>query len=143
MDDELNPVEVAAEPEDTASRIAGLEGELAEKTEELRAAREHIAELEQKLAEVGNRLAQAVTSYWDLAVKASPGVTGELITGDSIEEIDASVEKAKSLVSRVKQEIEGQAARVRVPGGAPVRGSPDLSVLSPREKIQQAIGGKK
>ena len=52
------------------------------------------------------------------------------------------VEKAKALVSRVKQGVEAEVSLAKVPAGAPERTLPDLSALSPREKIQYAIGGR-
>jgi ABC-type iron transport system FetAB permease component len=76
-------------------------------------------------------------------VAANPGVLAEMITGESIEAINKSLENAKALIERVRQEIEAEASRTRIPSGAPQRTPLDLSVLSPREKIQYAIGGKR
>ena len=95
------------------------------------------------LASVRDSLAQAVSSYRALVVQANPDVLDELISGDSIEAINQSVEHAQGFISRVKQGLEAEAARTRVPVGAPQRTPPDLSALSPREKIRYAIGGKR
>ena len=46
----------------------------------------------------------------------------------------------KALVTKVKQGLEIEISLARVPAGAPERTLPDLSALSPREKIQYAIG---
>jgi len=70
-------------------------------------------------------------------------VPAELLTGDTIEAINESLKSALALIDRVKQEIEAEASRTKVPTGAPQRAPLDLSVLSPREKIQYAIGGKR
>ena len=59
------------------------------------------------------------------------------------EAINRSIENANTLVGRVRQGLEEEASRVRIPAGAPQRTPPDLSALSPREKIQYAIGGKR
>ena len=67
----------------------------------------------------------------------------ELITGDTVEAINQSLENAGTLISKVRQGLEEEASRVRVPAGAPQRAPLDLSALSPREKIQYAIGGKR
>jgi len=37
--------------------------------------------------------------------------------------------------------MEEEVSKARIPAGAPQRVPPDLSALSPREKIQYAIGG--
>ena len=43
--------------------------------------------------------------------------------------------------STVKQEIGAENSLLRVPAGTPARTPPDLSALSPREKIKYAIEG--
>jgi len=75
-------------------------------------------------------------------VESHPEVLEELITGDSVESINESLNKAQTLVSRVRQGLETEITLAKVPTGAPERTSPDLSSLSPREKIQYALGGK-
>ena len=158
---ESNPEE---ELEQTRARITELEGLLAQKDEELAfrdsriseleqivvdrdnriaTLKQSVAELEQKLADLNNALPQAVSSYRALVVKSSPGVPEELITGDTIEAIDESLANAQTLIDRVRQELEAEIAAAKVPAGAPQRTPVDLSALSPREKIQYAIGGKK
>jgi len=138
--EELNP-QANAEP-DYKARVAELETLVAQKNEELNAANSRIAELDKKVTATSDTLSQAVASYKALAIKSNPGVE-ELIGGESIEEIHASVEKAKTLIVKVRQGIEDEAARIKIPAGAPQRKPIDLSALSPREKIQYAIGGKK
>ena len=160
-DDELNQNqnppkgEELESPEAIKARIAELETLVAQKDEELESrgtrlseAEARITELEQAIAgseegltNVKDSLAQAVSSYRALVVQANPGVVEELITGDSIEAITQSLENARSLISRVKQGLEEEAFKTRVPAGAPQRTPPDLSALSSREKIQYAIKG--
>lgn len=125
------------------ARIAELEQMVAERDSELAALKQATAELDEALADAKNALAQAVASYRALVVEANPDIPDELITGDSIAAINQSLENARALISRVKQVLEAEAARTRVPTGAPQRTPPDLSALSPREKIQYAIGGKR
>ena len=121
--------------------VTELEQAVASRESEIVTLNEAIAESGNKLAEINNTLAQAVVSYKDLAVAANPGVLAEMITGDTIETVNGSLENARALVDKVKGEMEAEASRTRVPAGAPQRMPPDLSVLSPREKIQYAIGG--
>lgn len=125
------------------SRIAKLEQAMADRDKESAALKQSVAELEQKLTELEDSLAQAVSSYRALVVQANPGVPEELITGDSIEAIDKSVEAAQTLVDKVRKELEAEIAGARVPAGAPQRTPVDLSALSPQEKIQYAIGERR
>ena len=76
-------------------------------------------------------------------VDSNPGVFAELIAGDTIDEVNESLKNAQVLVERVRQEIESETAKTKVPVGAPQRVPLDLSALSPREKIQYAIGGNR
>ena len=147
-----NPLEgdEPGQSEASQARIAELEGLLAQKDKELSLANARITELEQALAEsdkklayTGNALTQAIASYRALVIKSNPGVVEELIEGDSIEDIDASMEKAKTLIVKVRRGLEEEVAATRIPAGAPQRTLPELSALSPREKIQYAIGGRR
>ncbi|MFH1650894.1 MAG: hypothetical protein ABID87_02150 [Chloroflexota bacterium] len=124
------------------ARAREMEQALVQRDEALAALRESVADAERRLGEVNETLAQAVGAYRGLLVEANPGVLPELITGESIEALNESLDNARALVSRVKQEVEAEAARTRVPAGAPYRVALDLSALSSREKIQYGIGGK-
>ena len=134
---------LARELESKDATIAELEQALASKDSEIVTLKEAIVGSDQKMTEINNTLAQAVASYKALVVEANPGVLAELITGDTIETVNESLENARALVDRVKQGMEAEASRTKVPAGAPQRTPLDLSVLSPREKIQYAIGGKR
>jgi hypothetical protein len=72
---------------------------------------------------------------------ANPGLQEEPIKGDSIKQIQASLEYARSIAGRIRQEMESEYARHQVPAGAPLR-SDNTAPLSAREKIQYAMGGK-
>jgi uncharacterized coiled-coil protein SlyX len=125
------------------ARIAKLEQAMADKDSQMAAIKQSAAELEPRLAELEDSLAQAVSSYRALVVQANPGLPEELITGDSIEAIDQSVAAAQTLVAKVRKELEAEIAGARIPAGAPLRTPPDLSALSPQEKIQYAIGERR
>ncbi len=161
-DDELKSPEVE-ESGQSGDRVTELEDLMAQKDEELAKANARIVELEQtvanldsevvslkqalaeseeRLTTINHSLAEAVAVYKDLVAQSNPEVPEELITGDTIEAINESLEKAKTLVNRVKQGLEAEITAGKVPAGAPIRTPPDLSALSPREKINYAIGGK-
>ena len=152
-DDELNqnpPGEELEQSQATEARVTELESLLAEKGGELGKAETQIAELEQTVAEteerfakVNNSLAEAVASYKALVIKSNPEMLTHLITGDTIDDINSSMETARTLITKVREGLEAEVAMARVPAGAPLRTPPDLGVLSPREKIQYAIGGNK
>ena len=167
-DDELNQTKNESPPEveeagQSGDRVSELEGLVAQKDEELTKANARIIELEQtvanldsevatlkqavaesgeKLTAINHSLVEAVASYKALVAQFNPEVLEELITGDTIEAINESLEKAKTLIGRVRQGLEAEITAGKVPAGAPIRTPPDLSALSPREKINYAIGGK-
>jgi len=145
------------ELEGSAARIAELEQLIASKERELALKDSRISELEQAVADRDNQIAaltqslaelegglsQAVEAYRALVVKANPAVPEELISGDTIEEIDDSLASARVLVDRVRQELEVEIAAAKIPAGAPLRTPLDFSALSPKEKIQYAIGERR
>ena len=123
--------------------IAELEKAIAGKDSEIIASKQAMDELDKKLVDISDALAEAVAGYKALVLKANPGVLAELIIGDTVDEVNQALENAQSLIARVRQEMEAEASRTKVPAGAPQRAPLDLSGLSPREKIQYAIGGNR
>jgi SMC interacting uncharacterized protein involved in chromosome segregation len=121
--------------------IAELKQVLAAKDVEIAALNQSLEEARRALDELGKSLSQAITAYRELVVQANPGVLAEMITGGSIEEVNASLESARTLMEKVKRGIEAETARTRIPAGAPQRAPLDMSALSAREKIQYALGG--
>jgi len=117
-------------PEDNATqtRIAQLE--------------QVIVSREGELAATRGALAGAVAKYRAALLASSPGIPEELIKGVTVEEIDASLELARGIVDRVKQQLETEAEANKVPTGAPPRAPQDLSALSPAEKIAYALSRK-
>jgi len=123
--------------------IGELEQAVNSKDSEIAILKQSIADSEQRLAEINATLAQAIASYKGLVMQTNPEIPVELLAGDTIEVINESLQNARALVDKVRQGIEAEISKTRVPAGAPQRAPLDLSVLSPREKIQYAIGGKK
>jgi len=123
--------------------IAELEQAVNSKDSEIAILKQSIADSEQRLVEINATLAQAIASYKGLVMQTNPEIPVELLAGDTIEVINESLQNARALVDKVRQGIEAEISKTRVPAGAPQRAPLDLSVLSPREKIQYAIGGKK
>jgi len=105
-----------------------------------------IAQLEQGIANrdgeltaIKQSLSGAVAKYRAAVVASAPGIPQELVKGESLDEIDASLEVARGIVSKVRQQIEVEAEANKVPAGAPPRMPQDLSALSPAEKIAYAL----
>ncbi|MBI2872953.1 MAG: hypothetical protein HYY00_07195 [Chloroflexi bacterium] len=123
----------AAQPqEDLQARVAELEGRLHQADGSER-------ELRASLGELRERLSAAVASYRAAVLVSAPDVPQELVSGESVEEVDASLARARQMVERIRARMETQAASQRVPAGAPARSGPDLSALSPHEKILYAL----
>ena len=134
----------AATAAESQTRLGELEQTVTERDTEITSLKESLAQGEPLLARVNENLSLAVTAYKAALVQANPGVPASLVTGDSIEEVDRSLESAKSMVSDVRSAIEAEIKAGKVPAGSPPRTAPDLSAMSPREKLQYAVakGGK-
>ncbi|MBE0481826.1 MAG: hypothetical protein IBX68_12735 [Dehalococcoidia bacterium] len=98
-----------------------------------------ISELEElaALREEAHRdsLALAAGKYREALIAASPHIPADMIKGETVEQIEASLASARELVARVRAAIEAESRSAAVPAGAPVRGAQDLSDLSPAAKI--------
>jgi hypothetical protein len=81
----------------------------------------------------------AVAAYRKLAVGSNPIFSEEMITGNTIAEIDASMKKVTGLAEGLKTRLEMALKETIIPAGAPERSGPDTSGLSPREKIKQGL----
>lgn len=125
------------------SRISGLEQALAERDDQINTLKQSLAELETQMTELKDGQSQAIANYRALVMKSNPELPEELITGDSVEEIDKSLAGAQALIDKVRQRLETEIAGAKIPAGAPLRTPADLSALSPQEKIQYAMGERR
>ncbi len=117
------------------SRIAALEAEIsANRT----ANADHRQAIERIRAELTAGLMAAATRYGELARTANPEIPAELITGSSIQEVDAAIASGKAIVQKVKEQLAAQVS----PGGQ-VRAAPDTAGMSPAEKIRYAVAQRK
>ena len=123
------------------ARIPELETAAASLESEITTLKQTVTESSNNLNKLNENLEQAVASYKALVIQSNPDVPEELITGDSIEAIADSLISAKELVTKIRKGMEAEISLAKVPIGALERAAPDLSALSPREKIQYAIGG--
>jgi hypothetical protein len=116
-----------------------LRGDLAASREAIDATAADAALLREQLDAATQREHAAAERYRDLVVRTEPALPAELIAGDSVDAVDASVEAARSVVGRVRSHIEAQAQAGRVPAGAPPRSGPDLSSMTPEQKIRYGL----
>ena len=123
------------------ARVSELEAAIVSLESEIAALKQAVTESNDNLNKLNESLKQTVAGYRELVVQSNPDVPEELISGDSIEAITDSLTSAKELVTKIRKGMEAEISLARVPIGAPERAAPDLSALSPREKIQYAIGG--
>jgi chromosome segregation ATPase len=103
------------------------------------AAAAEASSLRTQFEEATQRARAGAERYRDLVVRTEPALPADLIAGDDVDTIDASVTAAREIVGRVRSHIEAQAHASRVPAGAPPRSSPDLSALTPEQKIRHGL----
>ena len=107
--------------------------------ERVRQLEESVASRDNELTALKGALANTVDKYRTAVLATAPGVPDELLKGETVEDIDASLEQARRIVLQVKQQLDSDVATSSVPAGAPPRTPPDMSALSPIEKIAHAL----
>jgi len=117
------------------ARIADLEASLSE-------AQQSVESLRAEGVAISEARDQAVSKYLTMAKALNPAIPEGIIAGETIDEIDASVEKGKAIVEAVKAAMEAEAKGTKVPAGAPPRCAINLEGLSPREKIALGVQQK-
>ncbi len=123
---------LAAALREAQGRIGQLEEEVATLRRELEAVREEARGLRDKLRE-------AVARYREARLAAAPHVPGEMVTGETLEEVEERFRQAERIVSELRRQWDEEAQALRLPLGSPPRRPPDLSGLSPLEKIRRGL----
>lgn len=143
----------AADREARALHLDGLNGQLREQLAaaqadlsagqvELSSVQAGLSAVQAEKDDLHARLQAAVGKYREVLLAAAPEVVQEMVAGESIEEVDAAMERARQTMLHVRERLESQAQAGRVPTGSPPRTAPDLSALSPMEKIRLGLGQK-
>ena len=117
------------------ARIVQLEAALGE-------AQSAVQSRVEEIEGVNARLAQAVEMYRAALVASEPDVPEDMVQGATVEAVQESLERARQMVAQVRGRLEAQASLERTPTGAPARSAPDLSALSPQEKILMGLSGR-
>jgi len=96
------------------------------------------------LAQVQQANTTAIGKYLEAVRGANTALPADVIAGDTIEAIDASVGQAQAIADAVRTSLADEAKKGKVPAGAPTRVI-NLDGLTPKEKIalglQQQKGG--
>ena len=140
---------IKAQLEEEKRAKAAAEASLVEKDARIAELEASLNEAKQGSEATAAELSQAKESYKGATVRyldavriANPAIPRDIIGGDTIEGIDASVQKAQSIAESVRASLEAQAKEAKVPAGAPTRGEISVEGLSPREKIAAGIQQK-
>lgn len=131
---ELEGLQVGAA--DSEARASHLESQETELRRELAQANDEAAAREEELAGLRQQTRSSAERYRELVLQQAPELPAELVTGETVEEIDVALQRARETVLKVRGHLESQAQAGRVPVGAPARSGPDLTALSPEEKIR-------
>jgi septal ring factor EnvC (AmiA/AmiB activator) len=133
----------AAHLEETLAGLREEQGRLSASLSEAQvqfAARdEDLAAVRQELAALQASLKAAASKYRDALLASRPEVPPDLVSGETVEEVDQQLEGALRMVAQLRTHLESQAQTQRVPTGAPARRAADLSALSPAEKIVHGL----
>ena len=138
---ELERLQVtAADREARAAHVesaqALLQEELAQARSEAEARDQELTGLREQAEALQERVRSSAQRYRELALEHSPELPQELVVGETVEDVDQALQRARETVSKVRGHLESQAQAGRVPVGAPPRSAPDLSALSAEEKIR-------
>ena len=133
---------IATRDADAASLRAQLTSAQAEASQAQAAAAQRDDDLEtlrQALDATAAEARAAANRYRELLMASEPDLPAELVTGDSVAELDEAAVRARHTVAQVRQHLEQQAQTLRIPAGAPARGAPDVSAMTPAEKIRLGL----
>lgn len=120
-----------AQAERMAERLADREARAAELEEAL-------AELREELHRAHTARREAVQRYRAALLAQSPELPTDLVTGETVEEVETAVQRAREIVERVRERLTADTGHA-VPVGSPPRRPPDLDALSPAELIRLGL----
>jgi len=123
--------------------VASLEADLEAKGTQITELTTQTEGQTQELITSKAALESAVGAYKDVVLKANPLIPTDLIQGLTIDEVNASLEKASNLVAEIQTKIqtesESKSKSESIPTGAPQRTGPDLSSMTTKEKINYGL----
>ncbi|HSP55643.1 MAG TPA: hypothetical protein VLS25_08645 [Dehalococcoidia bacterium] len=125
-------------------RAAEAERQLAQASVERDAAYGELSETRDQLSAARAAVREAAVKYRAVALASTPDIPEDLVPeAEDIDEVERGIEAARRVVGRVREKMEAESAEqartLRVPAGAPVRRAPDVSALSPEDKIRLGL----
>ena len=78
----------------------------------------------------------AVERYRDAVLAAEPDLPPELVHGETLEELEASLSAARAAVAQIRDRLTGDEEGGGFPVGAPARGGSSSAVMTAEEKIK-------
>ena len=117
------------------ARIAHLEAALGQAEDDAKRS-------DEEMEGVNSRLAQAVELYRGSLLASEPDVPEDMVQGSTVEVVQESLARVRQMVEQVRGRLEARASLERTPLGVPARSAPDLSALSPQEKILVGLRGR-
>lgn len=130
---------VAQATQELNDRVGSLEADLQARDTQIGELKTAAETQDQELTTVTASLESAVGAYKDVVLKANPLIPTDMIQGLTIDEVNASLEKATGLVGQIKEGLEKQGSDEKIPPGAPQRTGPDLSAMTTKEKINYGL----
>jgi chromosome segregation ATPase len=119
---------------------AATESQLAEVASAREAAEDELSRLRSDVEEVHTRLSEAAVKYRAAKLAGAPDVPADMVpASESLAEIDEGFEAAQRVVGQLRERMTEERQTARVPVGSPARRAPDLSALSPSEKIKLGL----
>ncbi len=129
---------------ESREHAADVELQLAQAASDREAAYGELSEAREALSSARTTIREAAAKYRAAVLASAPDIPEDLVPeAEDIAEIDRGIEAARRVVGRVREKMEEetaeQARALRVPAGAPVRRAPDVSALSPEDKIRLGL----
>lgn len=81
----------------------------------------------------------AVARYREAVLASEPELPPELVRGDSLEELDASLDAARRAVAQIRERLMVESEQRGFPAGSPERRGPTTEGLSAAEKIAYGL----
>jgi hypothetical protein len=136
------------DPGDLETVNSQLKTQLQEANNQVQESQQLAQQNSEALAAAQTQHGVAVAAYRQAMLNGDPSIPPDLVAGETVQDIDSSLTKARGVVDYVRDKIQskggegnpGQTATAptappRVPAGAPGRTLPDISGMTAREKL--------
>ena len=142
LDDDFADADGEPLPDEVQAEIEALaaEGLASDEAERARGLEEALAAAQRELARQRDLAAVAVARYREAVLAAEPDLPPEMVRGESIEDVDASIAAARTMVAHVRERVEARRPSERgFPAGAPAREPSARTHLTARQKIAAGL----